>query len=85
MHSIVRDKTEHTFMLAYSFPFVRDLCCITDFFLHLETHKVGDHETGHPWGLFLMIFYFLLDAIVIYNYNCPRMSRQKSETQVFFE
>ena len=29
MHSIIRDKTEHTFMLAFSSPLVWDLYCIT--------------------------------------------------------
>ena len=69
MHSIVRDKTEHTFKLAFSSSFVHDLYYITDFFLHLESHKWVTMWQVTLGALLLMIFDFWLDAIVVYNYN----------------
>ena len=47
--SIFKEKTVHTFMLAFSTPscvFLHNM-----FFLPLESQEKNDHISSHPWGL----------------------------------
>ena len=49
--STIKENKVHTFMLAFSSPFMCVLYGIYWFFPPLGVTQANDHMTGHPWGL----------------------------------
>ena len=83
----LKKKTEQTFIVAFSAPFVHFLYCIDLFFPHFWVAQADNNITGHPWGLTLgdVINPTNLPSYVIATLNIGKKTKKRPYNKGLFQ
>ena len=88
--SIIKEKTAHTFMLAFSSPFLWIIYCIVWSFSPIGVPQASDRVTSHPWpwGLIMILMldlqHLLRGCLLVFIF-LPFLCSPKFKTHYWFD